>query len=183
MIKLVWRCTCRPRWSELRDTHGGCGRASFVMQLEDEVEWTQRCTWRPRSSKFGDAIGAQGRVNSEMHLRPWSSEFGDAIGDQDWMNSEMHYDAVTERIWRCTCRLWLSEIRGELGGGRFGGRRDGSWDSIHWLTCICGNVVSWVQHLLTDEKLAGSGRLLILGWCCTWCMLHSVLTPDYGMER
>jgi hypothetical protein len=23
----------------------------------------------------------------------------------------------------------------------------------------------------------------VLGVCCTWCMLHSVLTLDYGMER
>jgi len=58
------------------------------------------------------------------------------------VNSEMHSAAVTERVWRCTCRLESSEIRGVLGGGRFGGRRDGSGDSIHWLTCNCGNVES-----------------------------------------
>jgi hypothetical protein len=52
---------------------------------------------------------------------------------------------------------------GELGGGQFGGRRDGSCDSIHWLTCNCGNIDSSVQHLPSDERLAGSVRLLILG--------------------
>jgi len=109
----------------LNDNLGGHDRASFVMQLETEIEWTQRCTGR----------------------------------------------------------LWSSEIGWVLGGGGFEGRRDGSWYSIHWLTCNFGNVESWVQHLPRDEKLAGSGWLLILGWYCTWCMLYLVLTHDYGMER
>jgi len=115
--------------------------------------------------------------------RPWSTEFGHALGGRDRVNSEMHSEAVTERVWRCTCRLWLTKIGGVLGGGQFGGRGDSSWDSIHWLTCNFGNVESWVQNPPRDEKLAGSGRLLILGWCCTWCMLYLVLTHDYGMER
>jgi len=99
--------------------------------------------------------------------RPWSSEFGHALGGRDRVNSEMHSDAVTTRVWRCTCRLWSSEIGGALGGGRFRGRCDGSWDSIDCSTCDCGNVESWVNHPPRDEKLAGSGRLSILGWCWT----------------
>jgi len=90
---------------------------------------------------------------------------------------------VAERVWRYTCRPWSSELGGVLGGGPFGGRRDGSWDSIHWLTCNCGNEESWVQHPPRDEKLAASGTLSILGWCCTWCMVYSVLTHVNGMER
>jgi len=39
------------------------------------------------------------------------------------VNSEMHSEGVTERVWRCTCRVCSSEIGGVLGGGRFGGRR------------------------------------------------------------
>jgi len=124
---------------------GGRDRASWEMHLEAEIEWTQRCTWRPGSS-----------------------ELRDALRDQDWVNSEMHWEAMIDRVWRCTCRLWSSEIEGILGRGRFGRRRDGGWDSIHWLTCNCGNVESWVQqHPRRDGKLAGSGRLSILGWCCT----------------
>jgi len=42
------------------------------------------------------------------------------------VNSEMHFEAVTEGVWRCTGRLLSSEIGGVLGGGQFGGRRDGS---------------------------------------------------------
>ena len=45
-----------------------------------------------------------------------------------------------------------------------GGRRDGSRDSFHWLTRDCGNVENCVQHgLPRDERLAGSGRQLIMG--------------------
>ena len=29
---------------------------------------------------------------------------------------------------------------GQSGGGSSGGRRNGCWDSVHWLTCNCGNV-------------------------------------------
>jgi len=51
------------------------------------------------------------------------------------VNSDMHLEAGIEQVRRFTCRLLLSQIGGVLGGGRFGGRRDGSGDSIHWLTC------------------------------------------------
>jgi len=174
---------------------GGRDRASLVMHLEAEMEWTQRCTWRPWSSECGHTLGGRDRVHSEMHVeaviewvwrctgRPRSSELRDALGGRDRSSLEMHWESVIEWVWRCTCRLWWSEIGGVLGGGQFGGRRDGSWDTFHSLTCNCGNVESWVQHPPRDEKLAGSGRLSILGWCCTWCMLCLVLTHDYGMER
>jgi len=149
------------------------------MHREAEMEWTQRCTWRPWSSEFWHAHGGRDRVNTEMHFeaviewvwrwpwRPRSSELRDALGSRDQSSLEMHWEGVIERVWTCTYRLWSSEIGGVLGGGQFGGRRDGSWDSIHWLTCNRGNAESWVQHPPRDEKLAGSGRLSILGWCCT----------------
>jgi len=145
--------------SLLNDILGVRDRSSLEMHWEAVIERVWRCTWRPR----------------------WS-ELRDALGGRDRASLEMHWEAVPERVWRCTCRLWSSEIGGVLGGGRFGGKCDGSGDSINWLTCNCGNVESWV-HPPRDEKLAESGRLSILGWCCTWCMLYSVLTHDYGMER
>jgi len=188
VIDRVWRCTWMPWSCELP----GHNRASLEIHLEavikrawryalrghdranlqaviDRVWWFTVRSW---SSLFGDALGGWDRVNSE-----------DALAGRDRLSVEMHSEAVTEGDWRCTCRLWLSEIGGVHGGGQFGGRPDGSWDSIHWLTCNCGNAESWVQHPPRDEKLAGSGRLSILGWCCTWCMPYSVLTHDYGMER
>jgi len=170
-------------------------RRFWTLYLEAEIELVSGCAWRPWSIEFGNALGGRDQASSDMHLevemewtqrctwRPWSREFEHALGGRDQVNSEMHSEAVTERVWRCTCRLWSSEIGRVLGRGRFGGRRDGSWDSIHCLTCNCGNVESWVQHPPRDGKLAGSGKLSILGWCCTWCMLYSVLTHDYAMER
>jgi hypothetical protein len=37
MIEQIWRCTWRPRLSELRDTLGDCDRVSLEMQLEIEI--------------------------------------------------------------------------------------------------------------------------------------------------
>jgi len=161
VIELVCRCNWKPGSSELRDTLWGCHRASLEIKLGTKIEWTQRCT---------------GRL--------WSREIGHALGRRDQVTSEMESEAVIQRVWRCTCERWSSEVGGVLGGSRFGGRRDCSRDSIHWLTCNCGNVDSWVQqHLPRDEKRTGSRWQSILRWCCTWCMLYLVWTHDYGMER
>jgi len=120
--------------------------------LEDVLDRAGlRCTWRPRSNGLRDAHGGRDRVNSE-----------DALGGRERSSWEMHSEAVTERVWRCTCRLWSSEIGGVLGGSRFGGRRDGSCDSIHWLTC------NWMRNWLG----AGDCRSwddAVLGVCCTLC--------------
>jgi len=202
VIERVERCTWRPWSSELRDSLGGQDHGHPEIHSEAVKQRVWRCTWTPESIELRDALGGRDRASLEMHwvaviervwrctFRPWSSEVGDAIGDRDLVNSEMHLEAVIAQVWRCTCRLWSSEIGGVLRSGRCGGRRDGWWDSIHWLTCNCGNVESWVQHPPRDGKLAGSGklaesgRLSILGWCCTWCMLYTLLTGhDYGMER
>jgi hypothetical protein len=42
VIDLVWRCTWRPRWSELRDALGGRDLASLHMHLEAMIGrvWT-----------------------------------------------------------------------------------------------------------------------------------------------
>jgi len=139
VIDRLWRCTRRPSWSVLTDALGGRDWASLDMHVETEIEWTHRCTWRP-----------------------WSSEFGHALGGRDRVNSEMHSEAVTERVWRCTCRLWWSEIGGVLGGARFGGRHDGSWDCIHWLTC------NWIRNWLGAGDCESWDDAL-LGVCCTRC--------------
>jgi len=172
---------------------GTPGAETLFIGWLTRIEWTQRCTWRAGSSELRDALGGRDRASLEMHfeavivrvwkctLRPWSSKVGDAIGDRDWVNSEMHWEAVIERVWTCTCSKWSSEIGGVLGSGWFGWRRDGSWLSIHCSTCNCGNVESWVQqHPPRDGKLAGSGTLSILGWFCTWCMLHSAWRDREG---
>jgi hypothetical protein len=38
VFELVWRCTWRPRSSELRDALGGRDRASLEMDLEAEID-------------------------------------------------------------------------------------------------------------------------------------------------
>jgi len=116
--------------------------------------------------------------------RPWSSVCGVAYGSYVGVNLEMHSKVVIEYVWRCTCRLWSSKIVAVLVGSRYAGRYDGSWDSIHCLTLNCGNAESWVQqHLPRDGKLDGSGGLSIFGWCCTWCVLYSVVTHDHGIKQ
>jgi len=92
----------------INDVPGGIDQASWGMHFEAEIKWTQRYTWRPGSSNFSDALG-----------------------DRDWVNSEMHWEAVIERVWRCTCRLRSTAIGGVLGSGWFGVRRDSCCDSIH----------------------------------------------------
>jgi hypothetical protein len=168
---------------------------SWTIHFEVVIERVWRCTVRPWSIEFGDALADLDWLNSEMHLeagiervwrctwRPGSTALRDTLGGRDWVSLEIQLETEIEWTQRCTWRPWSSEFGGVLGGGRFGGRRDGSWDSIHRLTWNCGNVESSVQHPPRDEELAGSGSLSILGWCCTWCMLYLVSTHDYGMER
>jgi len=38
------------------------------------------------------------------------------VGGPDGVNSEMHFEAVIERVWRCTSRPRSSELRDALGG-------------------------------------------------------------------
>jgi len=174
VIKRVERCTWRLWSSEIGDALWGRDRWWLEMNFGAMIEGVWRCNWRPWLCK----LGSRNRASLEMHFQAVI------------MNSETHWEAVIEPVWRCNCRLWSSEIGGVLGSGWYGGRRDGSWDSIHWLTCNWRKVDSWVQQhpprdwkLAGRGKLAGSGRLLILGWCCTWCMLYSVWSHDHGMER
>jgi len=120
--------------------------------LEDVLDRAcLRCTWRRRSDEPRDALGGRDQVNWE-----------DALGGRDRSSLEMHSEAVTERGWRCTCRLWSSEIEAVHGGGRFGGRRDGSWESIHLLTC------NWRTNWLGAGD-CWSWDDAVLGVCCTLC--------------
>ena len=58
VVERVWRCTWRPRLSELRAALGGRDRSSLEMHWEAIIERVLRCTWRPCSSEFGDAFVA-----------------------------------------------------------------------------------------------------------------------------
>jgi len=154
VIELGWRCIWRRRLSELRDALGGHDWASLEIHLEAVIEWIWGCT-----------------------LRPWSSEVGDAIGDRDLVNSEMHWEAVIERVWRCTCRLWSSEI-GDALAGYDRARLEEYLEAVD-----SEGGVTAAETLAVSGNLAGSQRLSILGWCCSWCMLYSLLSHAHGMER
>jgi len=132
-----WKCTWRPGSSNVGDVLGDWDRANSEMPLDAGIKWIGRCTFRSRSSKLSDLHGGHNRVSLEMHL-----------------------EAEIERTQWCTSRPWSILIGGvlrggwcagdwsehgqsggsESGGGKLGGMCDGSWDSIHWLTCNCGNV-------------------------------------------
>ena len=201
MIKQVWRCTCRPRLSELRDVLGGCNWASLVRHLEAKIEWTHRCTLSCISTELRVEYGGRDRASFGMHFeadiewthrcngRPWLNGYGDAIGGRDRVNSGIHLVAVIKREWRCA-RAWLIKIGAELRGGRFGSsgferRSNGSWDSIHWITHNVGNVENWVQHGALREQWDWLGAEdsqswddAALGVCCTWCWLMIIGRRD-----
>jgi len=67
-IELVWRCTWRPRSSELRDALGGRDRSSVEMHWEAVIEPVWRCNWRSTLIELRDALGGRDRVCLEMHL-------------------------------------------------------------------------------------------------------------------
>jgi len=86
----------------------------------------------------------------------------------------MHLEAVIVLIWRCTWRQWSIDIGGVLVGNV-------SWDFIHWLTRICGNVQNWAhQGPPRDGRPAVSRKQSIMGWCSTWCMQYSVYAVVSG---
>jgi hypothetical protein len=64
----VWRCTCRPRLSELRDALECCHQTSLQKNMEAKIESTPRGTSTARSSAFGDALGARDRASLEIHM-------------------------------------------------------------------------------------------------------------------
>jgi hypothetical protein len=68
VIERVWRCTWRPRSSELRAALGGRGRVNSEMHLEAGIERVWRCTWRLRSTELRDAHGGRDRASLEMQL-------------------------------------------------------------------------------------------------------------------
>ena len=115
---------------------------------------------------------------------------------------ERHLHDMIEWVWRCIGRRWSHKIGGVLGGGLFGvgrvgGRRDGSWDSIYWLTCNWGNVESLAQQSLpwnerwkpgcewwaVDPRKMQHLVNAVLAVYCTWCMLNSVFTHDYHLVK
>ena len=87
-IEWVWRCTWRPRLSELIDALAGHNQAWLEMHFLTRIVRT----WRPWSSEFCDAFQCHDHVNLDAMIegvwrytwRPWSSEIGRALGGGRW---------------------------------------------------------------------------------------------------
>jgi len=83
------------------------------MHLAAEIKLNSEMHLEAGSSEFGDALEAQIKFNSEMpHGGGNRASFGEALGGPDGANLE----AVISRVWRCTWRSGLSELRDALGG-------------------------------------------------------------------
>jgi len=155
---------------------------SLTMYLEAVIDRVEGCTLRRWSSKFGDALLGRDGAGLKMHFEAaieWVWRY--ALGVRDLANLK----AVILHVWRYTWRPWSIEIGGVLGGSRFGGGRsggrcDGDWDSIHWLTRNRGNVESWEQSgpPWDESWLAAwdswSWNDAVLDVCSTRCMQYSV---------
>jgi len=71
VIERVWRCTLRPRLSELGNALGGCDRrdrARLEMHFEAVIERVWRCNWRPRLIELRDALRGRDRASSDMYF-------------------------------------------------------------------------------------------------------------------
>jgi len=177
VIKRVERCTWRPRSSELRDAVGGQDRLNSEIHSKAVIERVWKCTWGPRSSESRDALGGCDRANWRCTGRPWSSEIGDTLWGCDRVRFEMQLETEIQWTQRCTRRPWLSEFRDALAGYEWA-RLEEYWEAVN----LEGGATA-ADTLPLSRKLAGSGRLSILGWCWRWCMLYSVLSHDHCMER
>jgi len=150
------------------------------MHSHIEAERVCRCIWRPWSCELRGGDRASSKTSilwvGRCTWRLWLCE----LGGCNRARLEIHLEAVIQRVRRCTCRPWGSEIGVVLGGcqsggGSYGRRRDRICDCSHWLTRNRGNVENWVlRGLPKDERLAGSGRQSIWGWCSTRCILYAV---------
>jgi len=145
-------------WDALED-HDDAKIQAVMVQ-----EW--RFSQRLQLSNILDVLWGHDQVSMEICTsRPWLC----ALVGSNWIGLEIVLEPTIEQVWRCYWRPWSSEIGGvpggsQAGGGSLGGRRKGSSDSIHWITCNCWNIENSVQHdLPRDEKLAGSRRQSVLG--------------------
>jgi len=192
----VWKCNWRLGLSESRDELRSCDWARVEMQLAAGTEGDWRLNLRLWLSQLGDALGGRDGGSLETNfeaaiervwrsnLRARLSELRDQLGGRDHASLDMHLEAGIECTQTCTPTLRGNEFGDALPVSQFGRRRNGTWDSLNWLTCNSENVESWVQqHPLRDGKLSGRVRLSISGWCWTRCMLYSVFTHHYGRER
>jgi hypothetical protein len=155
--------------------HIGCGLSESA-NLDDTIMGNWRLWSRSCTNILGDTLCSRNRANLVLHLdgvivqtwMPSICKCGDTLGGCDWGSMKTYLEEMIKRVWRSSCRLLQTDIGEVLGEGQFGAdclgwRCDGIWCAINWLIGNFWNVKIWVQHgPLKEEKLGGSGRLLIL---------------------
>jgi len=171
IMEWIQRYPWTPWLSEVRDTLWGSDEATLQIHMEAPI----KRVWR-----FGHPGRYCANLDTLIKHVWWCTWRLQSCNVQDHNSGslEMHLDPLIEWVWTYTWMPWLSKFGllggGESDGGCLGGRRNRSWDSICWLTHYSGNVKNWAQHdLLRDERLAGSGRQLIMGWYSMQFMPYS----------
>ena len=142
-----WRSTRKYQLSYGMAACGGCGFDNFELNLELVIALVWRWTWRLTSSELRAALVGCDQASLELHLKTvivqicrWCwNKFGNLLGSQNLVNWDIPLDAMRTWFSRCAWRHLSIEIEavhedGPSGWCSMGGRSNGSWDSIDWLT-------------------------------------------------
>jgi len=108
----VWICIVWLEEMEMRWCLSTPGSAEYILPVTLSTSVTPVSPYNGRRSlkmylieHVWDALGDRDRMNSEMHLE----------AEIEW-TQKMHLEAVIDRVWRCTLRLWPSEFGDALAG-------------------------------------------------------------------
>jgi len=118
-------------------------------------------TDRPWSSECGVILGGRDRARLKIcSCRPWLCEHAGS----NRASSEVYLEAVIERVWRYTWRLWSSEIARVLGGRRWLPRRDSIPQLVNSQPSECHNVTSPLKILWWTGGWRSIGREVAQSW-------------------
>jgi len=155
----------RPGLCDLRDVLWRHNEAEFEMQLAARIKRLCGCTWR----QFWIGI-------RECLVDSYS---GNRLTEDSGSGGGWFAGSWSAGIWCLGGQSGSSQSggsqsgRGRSGGSRYGGSLDRCRDSIHRFTStflLLGIYIIGYNNLYQEmrgERLAGHGRHLILGWCCT----------------
>ena len=189
VIERVWRCTWRRQSSEFGNACGCLDRVN------------QRCAWRAWLREFGDWLGGHDRASLEKYL--------EAVNRRRTRCWDSIHELVESQLWECDEVTLPLTYHGELAGGcracmearwelkLHSGVISHPWECDEVTITVsshgdlagsgpscrgaCRNTEASFRGQLVIVRM--KGRQTILGGCCTWCMLYTVLIDDHGMER
>jgi len=135
------------------------------MHLQAVIERVWKCTWRPWSSEFDDALGRHHQARVEEYL--------EAVNRRHTGCWHSIHPLVNSQPWECDeVTLPLSSHGGMAVAVDHFGRHAKHWSYILWSTPNRGNVrknddPGWMLYSVYQ-------CVLVLGVCCTWCVLYLV---------